>query len=1068
MLLYFLLSIVQSQELCTDTLGTSLKFCENDLNSTFIGDILIPKSNLIKQYEIVFVPDIGYGDLFPYGVFSTNFSLKSSFCFDINLFNKNCISLNGNPCLSPVYRKRVKTVQTDLVNLTTAFYYCNTINNEELADMSYCKDPSALFMNYSLHDFALDAIHDPNDINTFFLLPQTDHCTIDCSTTICNCGPLNRYIAFDLSGTITSNYTQYNQYCKPDYLAYKYPSYNPGWFVNQSFNFLRGLSANDTNWNSYYANLSLSNGNPLNKNLTTDLSSPCYCYSGYYSNTYSLGQTSLLADVSPNYYKNYFYKKNENLIDVNNIFVNNDGFINISYFELNDINLHYCTSSINELDLTVSCDVNGQVLITKGSISLLLNMSDSFLLYTFSPDFIIKTETLEIKVFYSNKMIYDVNYYFTGQSYCVIKDCILCTDTFNNLHCFPYWQRVLFIFLFILASLFLLMIIYMIIGPLITCFWCFQTILCYIKKIFCCLMIKGTKSVKNTRNYIDTSNTTDENDQVTTPLNDKKSISKRRTSGPSIQLLPLIVTITICLFQTVESCENNPTIISSLTNCIYGSNSRTCNVEFDLNFVLPYIGSESCYQLLDEHDNLIAYINITYVSEEFTAIPQFQYWTSDWIGISSNSWNCDGVSGCGSDCSTAANSNTANGHITGIISNCPGYSRCQRTPGCWGNGCFLCSDACSYQRWATQPIGEQYSVFNIIGFKTNYFVHVEITNVNNNDLITLYNKTLMITPEELNIDDKYTFQLVGAYTAPTQINLNNLAYLKSLSGALYAIGPYSLPNSPLPGIIGDIQASDPSQLSCNSWQNSKNVQVSPDLVILNSISSVSFKKSSFNSLTLLPAFLNTQFWYDNGGFLTTNLTVPNPLALEWSTNTPVKIQQTTTIVCPKIELINTTGCYNCDIGFQIYFYLKSTCLPGLIFVTSDICVDTSYKVNSINSIFIINCQSDKQNLDITLTAISGSNQDSGTISASLDFIAKIGINEYSVDNHTNIEETSNGNINWNGFDTTIFGIPLQLNKMWNIFINIMLILLISIVFVVIIRYYFRANPKGYEKLRLKE
>uniref|UniRef100_A0AC35F5M7 Integrase catalytic domain-containing protein n=1 Tax=Panagrolaimus sp. PS1159 TaxID=55785 RepID=A0AC35F5M7_9BILA len=70
-----------------------------------------------------------------------------------------------------------------------------------------------------------------------------------------------------------------------------------------------------------------------------------------------------------------------------------------------------------------------------------------------------------------------------------------------------------------------------------------------------------------------------------------------------------------------------------------------------------------------------------------------------------SSKRCPSSGSCINDVCAKTSSNTTINELT-LVNNFPGVTRCSSSCGCWGCGCFLCYDSCTFFRYYAQPLDE--------------------------------------------------------------------------------------------------------------------------------------------------------------------------------------------------------------------------------------------------------------------------------------------------------------------------------------------------------------------------
>jgi hypothetical protein len=104
---------------------------------------------------------------------------------------------------------------------------------------------------------------------------------------------------------------------------------------------------------------------------------------------------------------------------------------------------HYCSSNMEGSTMSLTCDVLGFYIISKGVNSVIGNMTSLTTPVTFTPSFMVLSEELHVYIYFDGLQIYSNSYMFTGRSVCEMVDCTWCTDNWNNMHCYPWQYRMM-------------------------------------------------------------------------------------------------------------------------------------------------------------------------------------------------------------------------------------------------------------------------------------------------------------------------------------------------------------------------------------------------------------------------------------------------------------------------------------------------------------------------------------------------------------------------------------------------------------------------------------------------
>jgi len=527
----------------------------------------------------------------------------------------------------------------------------------------------------------------------------------------------------------------------------------------------------------------------------------------------------------------------------------------------------------------------------------------------------------------------------------------------------------------------------------------------------------------------------------------------------------------ISLLATTNACSLNPSVFTANPTCISGAIGMvdTCSTTFDVQFNLPYLQSQSCFSIQTTDGDILGQLEVTYSGHLVQAVTNFMYYTSDWEGVLETVYNCPYVGGCPDDCDSAINTINAAGHINSKTQYCPGYSYCQRTSACWGNGCFFCDDGCTYGKWAISPLGPVYSANQITNYYDTYQIKAKFIANNGTNLVTNFEQDFTIDSLSVKTYSGFSFNLIGAFNTPLSVNLENYAVLKDDNGVPTAVGSFATKNSPQVRVIGDIQANFSSQLTgCSLTLMSQNVLVASDIAAISTPTSVGFTTPGIQLSKKLPTIINNQLWdsYEND-VMASEFTSGPPLLLQWSTDLPITVVKISKITCPAIKILNTTGCYDCDIGFQVFFSVASTCLPGVVIVSSPLCSESTYSVTLEPITGFLYCSTSKQSNVITLSATSGTESGADSFVYELDYIPELASSQLDAPEKSTVASQT-GTFLSTEFLDGILGVPFGLTRPVNVFLNILIYIVIAIIGAILIKFAYGCVKKGYQPIPTKE
>jgi len=211
------------------------------------------------------------------------------------------------------------------------------------------------------------------------------------------------------------------------------------------------------------------------------------------------------------------------------------------------------------------------------------------------------------------------------------------------------------------------------------------------------------------------------------PLKKKRFASARRVgatnsvnSGSTVRrfcVISLLAITTGCI-QADDDCSNGLFIPVEYANCGVSSAYKTnCTMSLNVVGTIPSNGESFCINIgnpsNDEPLGLLKIaVDITYVQSY-----AYQYATSEYKFLSSSKHFCDHSGPCGDIDGNINSGSDPYGIFMGenwsLMLN-PGITSYHESAGCWANGCFYCSSACTYTRVA----------FDTLSFQPHY-VHIK-------------------------------------------------------------------------------------------------------------------------------------------------------------------------------------------------------------------------------------------------------------------------------------------------------------------------------------------------------
>jgi len=609
---------------------------------------------------------------------------------------------------------------------------------------------------------------------------------------------------------------------------------------------------------------------------------------------------------------------------------------------LNSLDLNQIIISYHSKLISVSSPatgLSGQVIITKPPYQALYPYTGGSVDYRLPQEVFITSGVVKVAVYISGDLAQTASFNIVGEKLCVLKDCVICWDAFQNWDCLTPANKALLIFLFIL--LIMLCIIALPVS-VYAAYWILWCLICPFRYIF--MMGRAflrSRFMRDSKNKV-------------VKLKDVKDyfFSKDVEGGKALMMLFLFMSIGLSQTPPVfAQCATGQFILADLTSCLVSGTTKTCNAEFSLAGSTPTPGVQTCFTILDASNNLtvIGQGFVDYLAFEVTYPTINQYWTYPWYGEWHSRTRCDDSPPCHEDCqSTYPNDATAAGQIEDpLILNNPGEAFCRRGCGCAGCGCFLCSDSCIYSSYGLvfDNTTVQYSMITTLGTPVStIYIRLRILNNFQNggvDANVVLDQTVAVQGAQAFVYANYSFAYVGAYT----YNSANFGDLKVSyeppTGRVYLVNAADV-NIPKAGGLGDIQAPNIQVAMTGSRTAAifdpamveRDQGSSDDNYVFQTPGYFDYSKYIF-----LPTTVGGSTWDGDATpsgdptfpyVVTLESNITNAPAIQWqlSTVSPVVFVQDVSLVCPRASFVNATGCFNCLQGVSMYINAYSSCLPG--------------------------------------------------------------------------------------------------------------------------------------------
>jgi hypothetical protein len=237
---------------------------------------------------------------------------------------------------------------------------------------------------------------------------------------------------------------------------------------------------------------------------------------------------------------------------------------------------------------------------------------------------------------------------------------------------------------------------------------------------------------------------------------------------------------------------------------------------------------------------------------------------------------------------------------------------------------------------SVQPVGRVFQVFSINGIQYTPVVNVFYVDA---AFGAAFSETLIINAGVAQSSNGYILQLNGNFMNPSDTLFgNNYAILDLDYDAMY-LGPAAPFGTPLQGIVGDLQFFSPELPGAGN----KNYNFASGMLEITGSTSLkagyavrrgmeTFDTSSYS----LPKTFNNNIWSYDGDQIVANLSSAGAASFTISTTGDgVTVSLYTPQVCPDINVINATGCYNCLEGSVLNIQLATRCDSGWVTIRTD-------------------------------------------------------------------------------------------------------------------------------------
>jgi hypothetical protein len=396
-------------------------------------------------------------------------------------------------------------------------------------------------------------------------------------------------------------------------------------------------------------------------------------------------------------------------------------------------------------------------------------------------------------------------------------------------------------------------------------------------------------------------------------------------------------------------CDTNVIVGREVMTCTETLNTVSCVMNTNALITLTHLHSKACLTILTEKEDMVlGHINITYDGLLALAPTAFMYDTANWKPLKTSSKYCANSQFCtaSQNCGTQDFNGSPNafGAIMGPATKFPGVNVCSDSCGCAGCNCFYCAEACTYSRFAIEPIPTLFQVRRILpGFLKPLITYSS----NLPDNVTLESVGVP-SGDVLLTGDGVTLTYFGSGTMDVYNGVEKLIIAQGEAWFADA----SEVNNPVAGRVGDIQANSVEALANPSPSSFR---------IAKDICSVYYSDSTANYVCTNPGVTGLGGWTklptsvgDTVWRLIDGNTMEGILLNPASTNLGMNLQGNYKLVvkksqvCPVLQFQGLAGFWGTNAPATIVLVGHSSCLPGYCVLT----VDSNTVVLGQSSLFI--------------------------------------------------------------------------------------------------------------------
>jgi hypothetical protein len=490
----------------------------------------------------------------------------------------------------------------------------------------------------------------------------------------------------------------------------------------------------------------------------------------------------------------------------------------------------------------------------------------------------------------------------------------------------------------------------------------------------------------------------------------------------------------------------------------------TCTYNLNALITIPTAFDEVCINLKDTDGHPFADLKFNYASFYYLTQTSFSYYTSDFVCISEADKTCYTPSNwCGGRCNNmAANDTTGQGQLSNFdVTHCPGVTKCTRTCGCAGCGCFYCDASCTVFRWAIKPQGTPFAAYQITGLTSVPNVTINVTVPGKPSTFIPVNPF----PGVLVKAGVFNVTQLGTFTNPTDLQLGPYGVVSNDQGSLQFFNPVASKGSPTKLTVGDVQYYVRNQLTCGANTGSLGTVFDTSIGVAGE-TSVTCATAGVSRLKPVPQVFNG-YQVISASASAVKFIPPTfpPIQIAIATSNLI-LSQIVDYVCPVVEFLNVTGCYQCKSGFNIVFKARSKCVQGPALFSSDDCVSQTFLLTPDLQLFNLSCKTNatffvgevliESNTDPVKMEVSGAllkPTDSDSI--------------FGSHSSSDVGDFSAG-FSADFLTDTILGIPSSLGSLWKFIINLILLGLCIFLAYLLIRYGIPYLTKASKQMFKKE